>query len=103
MAVNVPLSDIQSGNHNLPKNKILLTYCQYGGGSALASRILAQAGYKVINTVGGIVQYKGALTKKKSIIKMRCFFFGDFLQPGFFPGRFLTVPGKQRIINISMF
>ncbi len=65
MAVNVPLSDIQSGNHNLPKNKILLTYCQYGGGSALASRILAQAGYKVINTVGGIVQYKGALTKNR--------------------------------------
>jgi phage shock protein E len=65
MAVNVPLSDIQYGNYNLPKNKVLLTYCQYGGGSALAARLLSQAGYKVINTVGGIVQYKGALTKNR--------------------------------------
>ncbi len=63
MAVNVPLSDIQNGTHNLPKTKVLLLYCQYGGGSALASRILTQSGYKVINTVGGISQYKGALSK----------------------------------------
>ena len=52
MAVNVPLSEIQCGNYNLPKHKVLLTYCQYGG-------------YRVINTVGGIVQYKGALTKNR--------------------------------------
>ena len=65
MAVNVPLSDIQYGNYNLPKNEVLLTYCQCGGGSALAARLLSQAGYKVINTVGGIVQYKGALTKNR--------------------------------------
>lgn len=65
MAVNVPLSEIQCGNYNLPKHKVLLTYCQYGGSSALAARILTQAGYRVINTVGGIVQYKGALTKNR--------------------------------------
>lgn len=65
MAINVPLQNIQNGTHNLPKNKVLLIYCQYGGGSAFASRVLAQSGYKVINTVGGIAQYKGALSKNR--------------------------------------
>ncbi len=64
MAINLPLSDIQEGNISLPKGKIILLYCENGGGSALAARILSEKGYRVINTIGGLKEYKGALTKK---------------------------------------
>lgn len=65
MAVNVPLEDIKAGRFNLPKSRHLLIYCTYGGKSTMASRLLSQEGYKVINTIGGLVQYKGALTKER--------------------------------------
>ncbi len=65
MAVNVPLEEIQSGHFSLPKSKYILLYCMYGGGSTLASKLLSQEGYKVINTIGGLVQYKGTLTRER--------------------------------------
>lgn len=65
MAINVPIDDIKNGTYSLPKGKHLLLYCQYGGASALASKLLSQAGYQVINTIGGLVQYKGALTSRR--------------------------------------
>jgi rhodanese-related sulfurtransferase len=71
MAINVPLEDIKAGTHNLPKNKVLLLYCQHGGASALAARILSQAGYRVINTIGGMAQYEGSLTRLTSKNKTR--------------------------------
>ena len=55
MAINLPLEEIQAGNISLPK----------GGGSTLAAKILTEKGYKVINTVGGISGYRGALTKTR--------------------------------------
>ncbi|MBR1815181.1 MAG: rhodanese-like domain-containing protein [Lachnospiraceae bacterium] len=65
MAINLPLSDIENGNIGLPKNKIILVYCENGGGSMMAARILANNGYNVINAVGGISNYRGALTKQR--------------------------------------
>ncbi len=64
MAINLPLEDIQEGNISLPKGKVILLYCENGGSSALAARILSDKGYRVINTIGGLKEYKGALTKK---------------------------------------
>ncbi len=63
MAINLPLSNIRQGNYSLPKTKVILLYCENGGKSALAARILSEKGYRVINTVGGLKEYKGALTK----------------------------------------
>ena len=63
MAVNLPLEDIKQGNISLPKGKMIIVYCETGGRSAVAARILADKGYKVINTVGGLREYRGALTK----------------------------------------
>lgn len=65
MAVNLPLEEIQKGRISLPKGKVLLVYCDNGGNSALAARILSEKGYKVINTIGGLKEYRGALTKKE--------------------------------------
>lgn len=63
MAVNLPLSELRQGNISLPKGKVLILYCESGGRSTLAASILIDKGYRVINTVGGMREYKGALTK----------------------------------------
>ncbi|MBQ9608499.1 MAG: rhodanese-like domain-containing protein [Lachnospiraceae bacterium] len=65
MAINLPLSDIEDGKFALPKNKVILVYCENGGGSMMAARVLSNNGYNVINAVGGINNYRGAMTRKK--------------------------------------
>ncbi len=65
MAINLPLSDIENGKVGLPRNKVILVYCENGGGSMMAARILSNFGYNVINTIGGIRNYRGALTRKR--------------------------------------
>lgn len=64
MAINIPIENIKAGNVSLPKGKVILVYCETGGRSAMAARELSNRGFKVINTIGGLVEYKGALTKK---------------------------------------
>lgn len=64
MAINLPLEKIKQGEYSLPRTKVLLLYCENGGSSALAARILSEKGYRVINTIGGLKEYRGALTKK---------------------------------------
>lgn len=64
MAINIPLEDIENGYYNLTKNSTILVYCENGGGSTMAARILSEKGYKVINAVGGLSKYQGALTVK---------------------------------------
>lgn len=66
MAINLPLSEIEKGNITLPRTKIILVYCENGGASTMAARILSDKGYKVINTVGGLKEYRGALTRKNN-------------------------------------
>lgn len=63
MAINLPLEEMRHNAISLPKGKVLLLYCETGGRSTLAASILANKGYRVINTVGGLKGYKGALTK----------------------------------------
>lgn len=65
MAVNLPLPVIRRGNINLPKNKVIIVYCDTGGASTMAAKLLSERGYHVINTVGGLNEYQGALTKQK--------------------------------------
>lgn len=65
MAVNVPMEQLRAGAYSFPKSRYLLVYCKYGGGSTMAARILSQDGYKVINTIGGLVQYRGPLTRQR--------------------------------------
>ena len=65
MAIHLPLSDIENGKVGLPKNKVILVYCENGGASMMAARILSNMGYNVLNAVGGLVNYRGALTKHR--------------------------------------
>lgn len=64
MAINLPLSQIEKRQVTFPKGKTLIVYCETGGASLQAARILDEMGYEVINCVGGLKNYNGALTKK---------------------------------------
>ncbi|MDE5778097.1 MAG: rhodanese-like domain-containing protein [Lachnospiraceae bacterium] len=63
MAVNLPLERIETGIVNLPKSHTLIVYCDTGGTSIKAARLLDGMGYSVINCVGGLANYKASLTK----------------------------------------
>lgn len=65
MAINVPLELIQEGHYSLQRGKVLIVYCENGGSSTRAARILSEKGFKVINTIGGLHEYKGAITKNR--------------------------------------
>ncbi len=63
MAVSLPLSKIEEGNVNLPRSRTLVVYCDTGGASIQAARILSGMGYHVINCIGGLKNYNASLTK----------------------------------------
>lgn len=63
MAINLPIEKIERGQVTLPKNKTLIVYCETGGTSVQAARLLDGMGYQVINCVGGLKDYGGSLTK----------------------------------------
>lgn len=52
-AVNIPLDELRERLDELPKNKLILTYCRVGVRGYLADRILSQNGYRVKNITGG--------------------------------------------------
>ena len=62
MAMSLPFEEIQIGRVRIPKTRTLIIYCELGVNSMNAARILAERGYRVINTVGGIKQYNKDLT-----------------------------------------
>lgn len=63
MAINLPLERIEKGQITLPKNRVLIVYCDTGGASAKAAYQLSEMGYKVMNCVGGLRNYNASLTK----------------------------------------
>lgn len=62
MAMSLPIEEIREGRVRIPRNRTLIVYCEHGVNSINAARILAEQGYRVINTVGGIKQYNKDLT-----------------------------------------
>lgn len=64
MAINVPLEKIEQGIMNLPKNRTYIVYCENGGASMMAAKLMTQKGYRIINTVGGLAQYPKELTRE---------------------------------------
>ncbi len=52
-AVNIPVDDLRSRLTELPKDQPLAVYCQVGLRGYIATRILMQHGYNVVNLSGG--------------------------------------------------
>jgi rhodanese-related sulfurtransferase len=57
-AVNIPVDDLRYRLGELPHDREVAVYCQVGQRGYLATRILAQAGLKVVNLGGGYKTYK---------------------------------------------
>lgn len=59
-AVNLPYEEFEElQEYNFPKGKVLVLYCDRGGASLLAARLLARKGYKTRTVIGGMNAYQG--------------------------------------------
>ena len=63
MAISLPFEQIEKGYVSLPKNRMIIVYCDTGGASTKAAYKLSEMGYQVINCVGGLKNYNGSLTR----------------------------------------
>ncbi len=59
-AVNISAEVIEKNMNIIPKNKVIVVYCQSGGRSIGIARYLSKNGYVVKNVVGGIKKYFGS-------------------------------------------
>jgi NADPH-dependent 2,4-dienoyl-CoA reductase/sulfur reductase-like enzyme/rhodanese-related sulfurtransferase len=57
-AVNIPVDDLRSRLHEIPRDQKIAAYCQVGQRGYLATRILMQNGFSVSNVGGGYKTYK---------------------------------------------
>ena len=53
-AIHIPLSQLSSRQHQLPRGKTIVTVCRSGHRSALAARTLTRAGHDVLDLRGGM-------------------------------------------------
>ena len=52
-AVNIPVDDLRTRLAELPKGEPIAVYCQVGQRGYIATRILMQHGFNVVNLSGG--------------------------------------------------
>lgn len=57
-ARNIPYEEIEEGR-SFPRGKILVLYCDRGGASLKAAKLLAQRGYRTRSVIGGFEAYRG--------------------------------------------
>ena len=58
LAVNIPIDELRSRLHELPRDREIAAYCQVGQRGYLATRILLQEGFSAVNISGGIKTYR---------------------------------------------
>lgn len=62
-AVNIPFDELLQQYGKMPRNKILVLYCEHGGTGILAAKELYDRGFVVRALVGGISGYRGTHLK----------------------------------------
>ena len=65
-AVLVPLNELRERLAELPKDKDIIVYCRVGERAWVATRILAQNGFRVKNLSGGWLTYEPVLRDKEA-------------------------------------
>lgn len=65
MATNIPYETLEYQKKSLPKQSLLVFYCERGHLSLMAARDLIKDGYNIKSLYGGIQSYRGR--KEKSI------------------------------------
>lgn len=66
-SIHIPLGELRKRSNELDKTKIIYTLCQVGLRGYVASRILKQKGFKVMNIDGGIKTYLSVKNAEKAI------------------------------------
>lgn len=62
-AVHMDYEDIENNKAKLPRDKIMVMYCDRGGLSLMAAKKLSEKGYRIISVVGGMKAYRGKYYK----------------------------------------
>ena len=57
-AMNLPLDELRGRLDELPRDRQIAAYCQVGQRGYLATRILLQSGFRVVNIGGGYKTYR---------------------------------------------
>lgn len=57
-AINYPYEKIEKGKYCFPREYIFILYCERGGSSLAAARMLEKKGLRVKSVVGGVQEYK---------------------------------------------
>ncbi len=60
-AVNIPIEQLRTRLDELPRDQSIATYCQVGQRGYLATRLLLQRDFKVVNLSGGFVTYQRSM------------------------------------------
>lgn len=59
-ARNLPYEDFEEmQSYDFPRGKVLVLYCDRGGASLMAARLLARKGYETRSVIGGFEAYRG--------------------------------------------
>ncbi len=53
-AVNIPVQELASRLHEIPRDQAIVVYCAAGGRSATAAQILRRAGFSDVVNAGGL-------------------------------------------------
>jgi rhodanese-related sulfurtransferase len=56
-ALHLPLSELGTEHHRLPRDRHLLVICRSGGRSAMAAAFLSRLGHRVSNVRGGMLAW----------------------------------------------
>jgi len=57
----IPLGTLGDRHHELPKEQEIVVICRSGSRSAMATRMLIEAGYRATNMVGGMLAWRGPI------------------------------------------
>lgn len=60
-AINIPYEDLEEKKYFLPRNSLIIFYCDRGNISLLAARDLMKDGYNIKSLYGGLRAYHGKL------------------------------------------
>lgn len=59
-ARNLPYEEFEEmQSYDFPRGKVLVLYCDRGGASLMAARLLARKGYETRSVIGGFEAYRG--------------------------------------------
>lgn len=67
-AVNIPYDELDFCKYKLKRYYEIILYCERGGNSLLAARMLSRLGYRIKNVYGGFSAYRGEISLQENFL-----------------------------------